>query len=47
MSGSEEGPLWDSFTHPLASVLELAFGCHHSNVSRVFTINGHSLQSLL
>jgi hypothetical protein len=42
MSGSEEGPLWDSFTHPLASVLELAFGCHHSNVSRVFTINGHS-----
>ena len=42
MSGSEEGPLWDSFTHPLANVLELAFGCHHSNVSRVFTINGHS-----
>jgi len=42
MSGSEEGPLWDSLTHPLASVLELAFGCHHRNVSRVFTINGHS-----
>lgn len=42
MPGSERVPLWDSVTHPLARVLELAFGCHHSNVSRVFTIKGHS-----
>lgn len=42
MPGSEEPPLWDSFMHPLASVLELAFGCRHRNVSRVFTINRHS-----
>lgn len=42
MAGSEPVPLWDSVAHPLACVLELAFGCHHRNVSRVFTINGHS-----
>lgn len=42
MSGTEGVPLWDSVTHPLATVLELAFGCHHRNMSRVFTIDGHS-----
>ena len=42
MSGSERIPLWDSMTHPLANVLELAFGCHHRKLSRVFTIDGHS-----
>lgn len=42
MLRSERVPLWDSVTHPLASVLEMAFGCHHRNVSRVFTIKGHS-----
>ena len=42
MSENEGIPLWDSVTHPLASVLELAFGCHHRKLSRVFTIDGHS-----
>ena len=42
MSGSEGIPLWDNVTHPLASVLELAFGCYHRKLSRVFTLNGHS-----
>jgi hypothetical protein len=42
MSGSEEVPLWDSFTHPFASMLDFAFGCHHRKLSRVFTIGGHS-----
>ena len=42
MSASEEVPLWDSVTHPLANALELAFGCHHRKLSRVFTIDGRS-----
>lgn len=42
MSAPEGLPLWDSFTHPLADALELAFGCHHRKLSRVFTIEGHS-----
>ena len=42
MSGSEGTPLWDSVTHPLANALELAFGCHHRKLSRVFTIEGRS-----
>ena len=42
MSAPEALPLWDSFTHPLANVLEIAFGCHHRKLSRVFTIEGHS-----
>ena len=42
MSVNEGFPLWDSVTHPLASVLELAFGCHRRKLSRVFTIDGHS-----
>jgi uncharacterized membrane protein len=45
MSGSAEDegiPLWDVLTHPLANVLEFAFGCHHRKLSRVFTMNGHS-----
>jgi hypothetical protein len=42
MSAREGMPLWDSFSHPLANALELAFGCHHRKLSRVFTIHGHS-----
>lgn len=42
MWASDGIPLWDSVTHPLAKALELAFGCHHSKLSRVFTIEGHS-----
>ena len=42
MSASEEIPLWDSVTHPFADALELAFGCHHRKLSRVFTIEGHT-----
>jgi hypothetical protein len=40
--GSEGIPLWDSVTHPLANALEIAFGCHHRRLSRVFTIDHHS-----
>lgn len=42
MKQSEDVPLWDSVTHPLASVLDLAFGCRHRRLSRVFTIDNHS-----
>ena len=42
MSAADEMPLWDSVTHPLANVLEFAFGCHHAKLSRVFTIEGRS-----
>ena len=42
MTAPEQTPLWDSVTHPLVNALELAFGCHHSKLSRVFTINGRS-----
>ena len=42
MSAPEGIPLWDSVTHPFASALEFAFGCHHTKLSRVFTIKGHS-----
>ena len=42
MSGREGTPLWDSLAHPLANALDLAFGCHHRRLSRVFTIHGHS-----
>ena len=38
----EEIPLWESVTEPLASVLDIAFGCHHRRLSRVFTIDGHT-----
>lgn len=42
MMTSERIPLWDSVTHPLANVLEFAFGCHHRKLSRVFTLEGHT-----
>jgi hypothetical protein len=42
MSAPEGLPLWDSFAHPFANALELAFGCHHRKLSRVFTLEGHS-----
>lgn len=42
MFAQEEVPLWERMTHPLANALEVAFGCHHSKLSRVFTVHGHS-----
>jgi hypothetical protein len=42
MQSSEAIPLWDSVTQPIANALELAFGCHHRKLSRVFTIEGRS-----
>lgn len=42
MEQEERIPLWDSVTHPLANALEVAFGCHHRRLSRVFTIDHHS-----
>jgi hypothetical protein len=42
MQSFEAIPLWDSFTQPIASALEFAFGCHHRKLSRVFTIDGRS-----
>jgi hypothetical protein len=42
MEAIERAPLWDSVTHPLANALEVCFGCHHSKLSRVFTIEGHT-----
>ena len=42
MSVPEQMPLWERMTHPLAKVLEIAFGCHHRKLSRVFTEHGHS-----
>ena len=44
MKQSEEIPLWETVTHPFASALELAFGCHHRRLSRVFTLEGRSYQ---
>ena len=38
----EEAPLWDRVTHPFASALEFALGCHHRHLSRVFTLRGRS-----
>ena len=42
MFAQEEMPLWERVTHPLANVLEVAFGCRHRKLSRVFTVHGHS-----
>jgi hypothetical protein len=42
MASSERTPLSDSVTHPFANALELACGCHHAKLSRVFTIEGRS-----
>lgn len=42
MPAPEEIPLWESVTQPFADVLDIAFGCHHRRLSRVFTINGHT-----
>jgi hypothetical protein len=39
---SEGIPLWETVTHPFASALDFAFGCHHAKLSRVFTIEGHT-----
>ena len=42
MFAQEEVRLWERMTHPLANALEVAFGCHHRKLSRVFTVEGHS-----
>jgi len=42
MTRSEGTLLWASVTHPLATVLEFAFGCHHRKLSRVFTLEGQT-----
>jgi hypothetical protein len=47
MSLSEEVPLLDSVAHPLANALEFAFGCHHTGLSRVFTIKGRTYKVCL
>jgi hypothetical protein len=47
MSQPEEVPLLDSVAHPLAKVLERAFGCHHTGLSRVFTIKGRTYKVCL
>ena len=39
---SEQTPLWESVTQPLANALDFAFGCHHTKLSRVFTLGGHT-----
>ena len=47
MSQPDEVPLLDSVAHPLANVLERAFGCHHTGLSRVFTIKGRTYKVCL
>lgn len=42
MMPSERTPLWDTVTHPFAHVLEFAFGCHHTRLSRVFTLESRT-----
>lgn len=42
MRPAEDVPLWDSIVQPFANVLDLAFGCHHGRLSRVFTVDGRS-----
>lgn len=42
MKAFEEIPRWDSITHQLANAFEFAFGCHHTKLSRVFTIGGRT-----
>lgn len=42
MCSTERTPIWDSVAHPFANALELAFGCHHGKLSRVFTIDGRT-----
>lgn len=44
MTSSDDVPLWDSVMHPFANALDLAFGCRHGQMSRVFTIDGRSYQ---
>ena len=44
MRQSEDIALWNSVTQRFANVLDLAFGCHHRKLSRVFTIDNHSYQ---
>jgi hypothetical protein len=42
MNAFEEVSRWELITHQLANVFEFAFGCHHSKLSRVFTIGGRT-----
>lgn len=38
----DEVPRWDRFINPLAKALNYAFGCRHTHLSRVFTIESQS-----
>jgi hypothetical protein len=42
MSSPEKVPFLNILTHPLAKVLDFAFGCRHRKLSRVFTIGNDS-----
>ncbi len=42
MKPAGEVPLWDTIVQPFANVLDMAFGCHHGRLSRVFTVDGRS-----
>jgi len=42
MTPSEDVPLWESVMQPFAYALDLAFGCRHGRMSRVFTLDGRS-----
>ena len=39
---AEGVPLLDTVTHPFASALNFAFGCHYTKLSRGFTLEGHT-----
>jgi len=47
MSQLEAVPLLESVAHPFAKMLERAFGCHHTGLSRVFTIKGRTYKVCL
>jgi hypothetical protein len=38
----DEVPRWDRFINPWAKALKYVLGCHHSHLSRVFTIENQS-----
>jgi hypothetical protein len=42
MRAVEQPPRWLKFTNPVARALDYAFGCRHSNLSRVFTLADRS-----
>jgi hypothetical protein len=42
MKPIEGHPGWNKFIHPFTIALQRAFGCRHSHLSRVFTLEGKS-----